>query len=103
MNQPALKGADLAKAIDAQPYPKVTKEGIEARIASVAYHRLGETTVTVCAITMVNGYSVRGEAACVDPRNFNEDIGKGLAYADAFRKLWSLEGYLLAEKTYAKA
>ncbi len=92
MNAPALKGDALSKAIEAQPYPKVTKESIEEKITKVEYHRLGDTTVMVCSITVKNGYSVRGEAACVDPRNFDEEIGKGIAYANAFSKLWPLDG-----------
>ena len=47
---------------------------------------------------MVNGFGVRGESACVDPRNFDEAIGRSIAYENAFDKLWQLEGYLLAER-----
>jgi hypothetical protein len=47
---------------------------------------------------MVNGFSVRGESACVDPRNFNMEIGRNIAYRNAFNSLWALEGYLLAER-----
>ena len=92
-----LSGKALEDAIAAQPYPKVTKDSIEAKIAKVDYMVLPDSTVTLCNITLKNGYSVRGESACVDPRNFNIEIGKGLAYRQAFDKLWALEGYLLAE------
>jgi len=95
--EPKLQGSDLNEAIAAQPYPKVTKDSIEAKIAKVDYLVLPDSTVTLCNITLKNGYSVRGESACVDPRNFNVEIGKGLAYKQAFDKLWPLEGYLLAE------
>lgn len=98
MNKPELSGEPLAEAIAAQPFPKVTKESIEAKIAKVDYLVLPDSTVTLCNITLKNGYSVRGESACVDPRNFNVEIGKGLAYKQAFDKLWPLEGYLLAER-----
>lgn len=101
METPNLKGEALAEAIAAQPYPKVTKDSIEAKIAKVDYLVLPESTVTLCNITLKNGYSVRGESACVDPRNFNVEIGKGLAYKQAFDKLWPLEGYLLAESRAA--
>ena len=88
----------LEAAIAAQPWEKVTKESIEARIASVDYHVLPNSTVTLCNITMKNGFSVRGESACVDPRNFNLEIGRNIAYRNAFNGLWQLEGYLLAER-----
>lgn len=92
-----LEGQALLDAIAAQPFEKVTKEGMESRIVSTEYVRLGET-VTICSITLNNGYSVRGESACVDPRNYNEEIGNSLAYNQAFNKIWALEGYLLAER-----
>ena len=97
MEAPKLSGDNLDQAIAAQPYPKVTKASIEAKIAKVDYLVLPDSTVTLCNITMKNGYSVRGESACVDPRNFNIEIGKGLAFKQALDKIWPLEGYLLAE------
>ena len=101
METPKLQGEELAGAILAQPYPKVTQSSISEKIAKVDYLVLPESTVTLCNITLKNGYSVRGESACVDPRNFNVEIGKGLAYRQAFDKLWPLEGYLLAERRAA--
>ena len=97
MEAPKLSGETLEKAIAAQPYPKVTRDSIEAKIVKVDYLVLPESTVTLCNITMKNGFSVRGESACIDPRNFNVEIGKGLAHRNAFDKLWAFEGYLLAE------
>jgi Phage protein (N4 Gp49/phage Sf6 gene 66) family len=82
--------------------PCVTKQRIEGRIASVDYHCLG-ATVTLCNVTLDNGYSVRGESACVDPANFNEEIGNRIAYDPAFRQLWPLFGCLLAEQRLTAA
>jgi Phage protein (N4 Gp49/phage Sf6 gene 66) family len=102
----ALKGAvqmndrQLEAAIAARPHDKVTKDGIEKRIKSTDYMVLPNSTVTICSILLENGYSVRGESACVDPRNFDMEIGRQLAYRDAFSKLWPLEGYLLAERRF---
>jgi len=100
MSENILAGEALEKAIESQPYPKVTKDSVEAKISKVDYLVLPDSTVTICNITLHNGYSVRGESACVDPRNFNIEIGKGLAYKEAFNKLWPLEGYLLCENRY---
>lgn len=79
---------------------KITVASIDARIDSVTYHRIPNTTITVCAIKMVNGFTVIGESACVDPVNFNVELGKEFAYEKAFGQLWVLEGYLLAERIY---
>lgn len=82
------------------PHPRVTLASLEARIVTKKFYVIPETTVTICNLTLENGYSVRGEAAVVDKRNFNMAIGEKLAYEDAVRKLWPLEGYLLAEKQW---
>lgn len=97
---PTLSGAALEQAIADRPFEKVTKDSIEARMMSVNYFTLPDTTVTVCNITMANGFSFRGESACVDPRNYDREIGESLAYKDAFGKIWAFEGYLLAERRY---
>lgn len=98
-NVTRLEGKALDDAIASRPFEKVTREGIERRIDDVGYMTIG-ATVTICNITLNNGYSVRGESACVDPGNFNLEIGQSLAYKDAFSKLWALEGYLLAERRF---
>ena len=77
---------------------KVTKEAINAKITDVAYIHIPNSTVTICSITLQNGYSVRGESACVDPAEYVEATGRDLAYKKAFDKIWQLEGYLLAEQ-----
>mgnify|MGYP000688715865 CR=1 FL=1 len=99
---PALSAEMLQQRLDAMPGDKVTQQSIEARILATTFFGLADTTVTICSITMVNGFSVRGESACVDPANFDIEIGRQLAYRDAFSKLWRLEGYLLAERRFAE-
>ena len=76
----------------------IDKPYLVSRMKNVAYFVLPDTTCTICNITMVNGFGVRGESACVDPRNFDQAIGREIAYENAFQKLWELEGYLLAER-----
>ena len=82
---------------------KVSEEYIESRIKDVNYTILSTSTVTVCAITMVNGFVSIGYSACVDPQNFDADKGKSIAYENAFNQLWALEGYLLKEEMYKTA
>lgn len=88
---------NLEELLAASPAERVTKEFMESRIANSEFHRIGET-VTICSITLDNGYSVRGESACVNPENYNQQIGEKIAYDNAFRQLWPLFGFLLAEK-----
>lgn len=93
---------ELLAAIDAKPGEKVTSDYIDSRIAKVAYAKIDET-VTVCSVTLDNGFSVRGESACVDPANFDEKIGKTLAYKDAYGQLWKLFGFRLAEARFLRS
>lgn len=77
----------------------VTVESIEAKIAREDYLiGINGGTLTICVLTLANGFDVTGESACVDPANFDEALGKKYARADAFKKIWPLEGYLLREQ-----
>lgn len=96
-----LSEAQLAEQLDKSPSAvRVTKHMIEQRIASTHYLVLPDTTVTICSITLDNGFSARGESACVDPKNFNADIGRTLAHKDAFDKLWAFFGFLICEMKF---
>lgn len=87
----------LDELLAASPAERVTKEYMESRIAGREFTRLGET-VTHCRIVLDNGYSVSGESACVNVENYNQQIGEKIAFDNAFRQLWPLFGFMLAEK-----
>jgi hypothetical protein len=53
--------------------------------------------LTVCVLTLTNNFTVTGESACVSPENFDEEIGRKVAYDNAKDKLWALLGFSLAE------
>jgi hypothetical protein len=76
--------------------PRITPERIDEQIAETHYMR-GPNTLTICVLVLKNGFSVTGESACVDPKNFDEEIGKEIAFRNARDKIWSLEGYALAK------
>ena len=94
-----LNDNELNDALNASPAPRVTKEQMEARIVRTEFYPVGET-VTICNIVLDNGYSVRGESACVNPANYNKEIGERVAHDQAFNKLWPLFGFLLAEQNF---
>lgn len=70
----------------------LTKEILENQIVSIEYNRFGEVGIQ-CVLTLNNGYTVTGESGCIDPTIFNEEIGKSIAYENAFDKLWPILGY----------
>ncbi len=83
------------KGLDA---PRLTPDMIEAIIKHEQYHVFDGSMLTVCNLTLMNGFNVVGESACASPENFNEQIGRKVARADAVKKIWAFEGYRLKEK-----
>ncbi len=83
------------------PAPRVTPAGLDAKIKAHAYYRFPGTTVTVCALTLANGYTVVGHSAAASPENFDAGLGRSIAYEDARNRIWALEGYLLREQLHA--
>lgn len=82
---------------------KVTKEALQAKIASIDYVVMPDGRTTVCQLTMQNGFTVRGESSCVSVENFNKELGEKYAYEKAFDAAWAFEGYLPAELRHREA
>ena len=81
--------------------PRLTPSLIDSVIDSTDYHVFGDTCLTVCCLTLKNGFTVTGESACASPENFDESIGRKIAFEQARNKIWMLEGYLLKQKLFA--
>ena len=78
--------------------PRLTPEHIDYCISRDQYYVFPGTCLTVCCLELMNGYTVTGESACASPSNFNEEIGRKIAYQNAREKIWGLEGYLLRQR-----
>jgi hypothetical protein len=89
-----------AKGLNA---PRLTPTLIDQAIKSEQYHVFPGTTMTVCALTLRNGYIVTGESAAASLENFDADIGRKIARENARNKIWALEGYLLRQNLAAHA
>lgn len=76
--------------------PRVTEDSIKAKIKSVTYSVHGYTTI--CFITMKNGFQFIGHSTPASPTNFDTEIGERYAYDNAFKHIWTHEGYLLRER-----
>jgi len=79
--------------------PRLNQDWIEATVVDTTYHILTDV-LTVCVLTLKNGFTVTGESACASPANFNEAIGQQISYKQALDKVWQLEGYLLKERIH---
>ena len=79
---------------------QITAEDIRSKIKSETYLVLPDGRTTLCVLSLENGFTITGTSACVHAANFNIDTGRQYAHAEAFRKIWELEGYLLAQRLY---
>ncbi|WP_342577699.1 Gp49 family protein [Psychrobacillus sp. FSL K6-2843] len=83
----------------------VTQEQIDIIIEQSkleVFHRVHEKQCLVVA-KIPNGFTIVGESACVDPLNYDEQIGFDLAVKHIKNRLWELEGYALQNKLYQKS
>ena len=80
--------------------PRITPQLIDSVIIDTDYYLFQKTQLTVCCLTLKNGFTVTGESACASPENFNKEIGEKIAFENARNKIWALEGYLLKQKLY---
>jgi hypothetical protein len=94
-NESEVEAEIQAKNLNA---PRLTPTLIDAQIVSEAFHVFPGTTLTVCALTLRNGFQVVGESAAASPANFDAEIGRKIARDNARNKIWALEGYLLRSK-----
>jgi Phage protein (N4 Gp49/phage Sf6 gene 66) family len=80
--------------------PRVTPEHLDSVILSEQYHVFEGSQLTVCCLTLKNGFTVTGESACASPANFNAELGQKIARQKARDKIWALEGYLLRQRLH---
>lgn len=95
INEQAVETEIQAKGLNA---PRLSPAKIDATIVAEDYHVFPGTTLTVCALTLRNGFIVVGESAAASPENFNAELGRKIARDNARNKIWALEGYLLRER-----
>lgn len=77
----------------------VTIEEVKANMQDVFVTTLKpfDKPVTFVEVRMPNGFTVRESATCVDPANYDEEIGKQVCLKRIEDKIWMLLGY---EKQY---
>jgi len=97
-----MSDSDIEKKIQEKGLtaPRITPEHINKVIIKEEYQVFPSSQLTVCCLTLVNGFTVSGESACVSPANFNAEIGREIAYGNAAAKIGMLEGYLLKQRIH---
>lgn len=83
--------------------PRLTPQQIDDQIVGKYFHVVPHTTMTLCVLTLKNGFSVTGESAAASAANFDPEIGQKIAFDNARGKIWALEGYVLRTKLAEQA
>jgi len=99
-NEQAVEAEIQAKNLNA---PRLNPTHIDAQIVAEQFHVFDGTVMTVCALTLKNGFMVVGKSAPASPENFDADLGKKIARDDARNQIWALEGYRLRSHLSSQA
>lgn len=78
--------------------PRVTMDMVNAQIIGETYTVLPSGRVTVCELTLKNGFTVRGESAVVFIENNVPQTGREIARKNAVDQIWQVLGYELRSK-----
>lgn len=79
---------------------RLTPADIDASIEYPEYWRVPNTTTTVCALVLKNGYVVVGKSASISMENFDEELGKKIAFDNAREQIWALAGFAIKQKLH---
>lgn len=77
---------------------RITPDMLNAEIVSEQFHVFDGSCMTVCCLTLKNGFTVTGESACASPENYDADIGQKIAKSNARDKIWPLLGFRLRDE-----
>ena len=98
LNAPRLTPDHIDSKIKAIRY--ITGDKFDLTYRADDYETCGSPQLTICILSLENGFTVTGESACASPENFDRIIGQKIAYENAREKIWLLEGYLLKQKLH---
>ena len=78
---------------------KILKEDVEKFITNVDVITVGAKTTVVNAHTLT-GFDTVKHSSCVDPKNYNEELGKQYAMEEVINNLWAHLGFVLQWAKY---
>lgn len=80
--------------------PRSTPTQVESAIADTKYVLLPDRRSTLCAITLVNGFTVHGISSMVSGEDYDQEVGRLTAYKKAFSEVRDVLAVLMVEKRY---
>jgi hypothetical protein len=94
VSEQQIEDAIQAKGLNA---PRITPNDVDNEIVAEQFHVFPGTTVTVCCMTLRNGFTTVGHSAAASPANFDEEIGRKVASDNARQQIWPLLGFRLRD------
>ena len=78
----------------------VTQEQVNENMQAVSIQTLEDfgKKITHVSVRMKNGFVLTEDSICVDPANYDENIGKDVCLGRIENKVWFLLGYALQDK-----
>ena len=78
----------------------VTQEQVNENMQAVSVQTLEDfgKKITHVSVRMKNGFVLTEDSICVDPANYDENIGKDVCLGRIENKVWFLLGYALQDK-----
>jgi len=72
---------------------KVSELDVRSFIAKTEVITIGRTTILIA--TLANGFEIVESSSCVDPNNYDEELGARICMERIRNKVWELLGFLL--------
>lgn len=91
--------ASYFKLSEANDGTKILKEDVEKFITNVDVITIGTKTTVVNAHSLT-GFDTVKHSSCVDPKNYNEELGKQYAMEEVINSLWAHLGFVLQWAKY---
>lgn len=110
-NEAKIESEIQAKGLNA---PRLTPDLIDAQIVGEYSGRASDLfkgapigdamkCLTICVLTLKNGFTIVGKSACASPENYDAELGHKIARDDARKQIWALEGYALKNALCGRA
>ena len=82
----------------------VTQEEVNKNMKDILVRTVEEfgKPTTYVTVRMENGFTLRESTTCVDPSNYDENVGKEVCLKRIEDKIWFLLGYTLQSKLVSK-
>ena len=95
-----LKYIRLSWAVNNGVDMKVSKDQVEAAVVGKNFTLMPDGRTMICTLTLMSGFTVRGESSVVDATEFVKELGEKYSYERALDGVWMLLGYELAKNMH---